>query len=189
MTSSIWQSLFGNVALIAILVVAWDFMSDWTQRLPRRVENTLMGLIMGAGAVASMEMAEPILGGLFFDLRGPLVGASAFFGGLPAVAASATLSIAYRIYLGGPGAYAGVVSLLLASAIGLTCHWGVRGRTRTFMDIATFGLACSAGTLLAFLTLPWATFLDVISRAGIPLFTLSTLSALMIGLLLYRHGA
>ena len=88
----IWESLFANLALVSILVVVWDLLSDRTAQFSKSTQSVFLGLIMGGGAAASMAMAEPIHGFLF-DLRIPLVAASAFFGGVPAVVVAASVAL------------------------------------------------------------------------------------------------
>ena len=114
----IWETLFANLALVSILVVVWDLLSDRTAQFSKSTQAVFLGLIMGGGAAASMAMAEPIHGFLF-DLRIPLVAGSAFFGGVPAVVVAASGALLCRLYLGGQGVVVGAVGILIASVIGL----------------------------------------------------------------------
>ncbi|WP_245436549.1 LytS/YhcK type 5TM receptor domain-containing protein [Mesorhizobium tamadayense] len=81
--TEIWHSLLANLALVSILVVAWDLVADFTGRLRQRVQSLLLGLVMCAGSIISMATALSV-SGFVVDLRAAFVGAAAFFGGWPA---------------------------------------------------------------------------------------------------------
>ena len=107
--AAVWQTLVANLALIAVLVVAWDILGDRTARFRPRTQSLFLGAILGAGAVASMAMAQPVPPGFLFDLRAPLIASSAFFGGAPGVLVAGGSALAYRLYLGGQGVNVGIV--------------------------------------------------------------------------------
>ena len=48
--TDIWHSLLANLALVSILVVAWDLVADFTGRLSRRMQSLLVGVVMCVGA-------------------------------------------------------------------------------------------------------------------------------------------
>ena len=118
--NSIWQSLFFNLAVVSIILVAWDYVSAWIEKqgLSDRWRSSLLGAILGAGAIASMTMATPLLSGFIFDLRSPLIAAAAYFGGVPAAIVTVIISASYRIYLGGNGAVPGAIGIVIVAGIG-----------------------------------------------------------------------
>ncbi|TIO38115.1 MAG: hybrid sensor histidine kinase/response regulator, partial [Mesorhizobium sp.] len=91
--TEIWHSLLANLALVSILIVAWDLVADFTGRLSRRAHSLLLGVVMCAGAVISMATALSV-SGFIVDLRAAFIGAAAFFGGWPAMLIAAAGSIA-----------------------------------------------------------------------------------------------
>ena len=80
--NTLWQALLANLALVSILVVLWDFVGERTARFSKTIQTVLLGVIFGGGAIVSMATAE-VISGFVFDLRAPLLGAAALFGGAP----------------------------------------------------------------------------------------------------------
>ena len=171
---------------VSILVVVWDLLSDRTAKFSKSTQSVFLGLIMGGGAAASMTIAEPIHG-FRFDLRIPLVAASAFFGGVPAVVVAASVAFACRLYLGGQGVAVGAIGILIASVIGLACYWLVRSRQRTMTHVFGFGIAVAFGAYFGLLALPAEARVFLFPRAAVPLTSLALVSAVMIGTLLHRQ--
>ena len=180
----LWQSLFANLALVSILVLAWDFVTEWTTRLSPKVQSLLLGLILGIGAVVSMASAQPLIAGFILDLRAPLVAAAGFFGGLPAVIIAGVAALFYRVYLGGAGAMAGVADIVITIVVGLAAYWWTRTRPRTINVILVFGLAVAFGRLVAFLAIPADLRLSLLARTGVPLLVLTFISAVLIAVVL-----
>ncbi|HDZ71202.1 MAG TPA: PAS domain S-box protein [Aurantimonas coralicida] len=182
--TSLWQSLFANLALVAILVVLWDFISEWTGRLSVRLQPLLLGLIMGGGAIVSMATAQPLIAGFVFDLRGPLVVAAAFFGGLPAVAIAGTAALIYRLYLGGMGAPAGALDVLIACLVGLAGFWWTRSRPKTTSLILIFALVVAFGRLIAYVAVPADMRMALLASTGFPLVALTFVSTVLMTVVL-----
>jgi len=185
--TSIWQPLFANLALISILLVAWDLLSDLTQRYSTQTLSFLLGVILGGGAVASMATAQTLMPGFIFDLRSPLIAAAAFFGGVPAALVAGVSAIAYRLYLGGQGTIPGVVGILIAGSIGFAFHWLTRRRQRTAVDMFGFGAAVAGGSLLSLLMLPSAIMADLFRQTWLPLSSVTLVGCVLIGMLLHRQ--
>lgn len=183
---AIWQSLVANLALVSILVIGWDLLSDWTARQPTTVRSALLGFVIGGGAVLSMATAQPLLPGIIIDLRTSLVAAAAFFGGMPAMLVAAAWAAAYRLYLGGAGAFGGIAGIAIAAAVGIAYHWITRARPKQMIDVAGFSVAVGIGSLLGLFALPADARGEVLARVGIPLSSISFVSALIIGILLQR---
>jgi len=180
----LWQSLFANLALVSILVLAWDFVTEWTTRLSPKIQSLLLGLILGIGAVVSMASAQPLIAGFVIDLRAPLVAAAGFFGGVPAVIVAGIGAVLYRLHLGGAGAMAGVADIAITIVVGLAAHWWTRTRPRTINVILVFGLAVAFGRLVAFLAIPVELRLSLLARTGVPLLVLTFISAVLIAVVL-----
>ncbi|WP_245455808.1 hypothetical protein [Mesorhizobium sp. M7A.F.Ca.US.008.03.1.1] len=80
--AEIWHSLLANLALVSILVVAWDLVADYTGRLPRQIQSLLLGLVMCMGSIISMATALSV-SGFIIELCAAFIGAAAIAGALP----------------------------------------------------------------------------------------------------------
>lgn len=184
--SPIWQSLLANLALVSILLVAWDLVSDLTDRLSKQTQSLLLGLIMCLGAIVSMATAHQ-MAGFFFDLRSAFVAAAAFFGGWPAMLLTMAGAIAFRAYLGGQGLVLGVIGILVAAVVGLLWHLIVRPRRRTVLDLFGLGLSVALTGFVNLLVVPYQLKVNLFQQSTAPVFFLSFLGTLVIGVLLDRQ--
>ncbi|WP_315927832.1 ATP-binding protein [Mesorhizobium sp. SP-1A] len=185
--SPIWQSLLANLALVSSLLVAWDLASDLTDRLPQRTQSLLLGVILCFGTLVSMASAQQFVTGFFFDLRSPLVAAAAFFGGWPAALIAAAGAIAYRLHLGGLGTASGVMGIFLAAALGLAWHNIAENRGRTLATIFGLGLSLALASLINLFTVTAEIRASLIEKSTVPVFFLTLLSTVIIGVLLDRQ--
>ena len=165
--TEIWQSLLANLALVSVLVVAWDLVADFTGRLSPRIQSLLLGAVMCVGAVISMATALSV-SGFVVDLRAAFIGAAAFFGGWPAMIVATTGSIAYRLYLGGQGANVGVMGILITAVVGLAWHHIVAARSRTMLDIFGFGVSVALAGLITLLVIPPQVITGLIQQSTFP---------------------
>ncbi|MER9330536.1 ATP-binding protein [Mesorhizobium sp. M0488] len=184
--NEIWHSLLANLALVSILVVAWDLVADFTGRLSQRVQSLLLGLVMCAGAIISMATALSV-SGFVVDLRAAFVGAAAFFGGWPALFIATAGSIAYRLYLGGQGASVGIVSILITAVVGLAWHHIVAARSRTMFDIFGLGVSVALAGLITLLIIPPQVVAGFVQQSTLPSLVFRFLSTFIIGVLLDRQ--
>src|SRR3990167_5747381 len=77
-----------------------------------RWRHATNGLAFGALAVVLMISRIEVAKGIFIDARAVTVALVALVEGWPAGLVAGLVAIAYRLWLGGPGALAGVVGLL-----------------------------------------------------------------------------
>lgn len=151
-----WQSLFANIAVAAIVLAAWTAIGDWTLRLHAISRKLLFGGVMAAGTLGSMTMAFQPAPGIFLDFRVPLIVVTCLFGGVPAAAVVTIPALLYRVALGGE-VMVGVMAILVAVAIGLSGAWLHARRPVRFIDLVALGVAAAASG---------ATFSYVIARTG-----------------------
>jgi diguanylate cyclase (GGDEF)-like protein/PAS domain S-box-containing protein len=141
-----WQSLVGNLAVVALFISAWGHARFLLAGRPKLWGQIGFGLTMGCGAVVSMLMAVQIVPGYFFDLRTSLVAVTSFFGGGVAALIVVLVAAGFRMGLGGGGEALGVGSIIVAAAIGL----GVSRLTRRRMPaLVSVGILAGAVALLA----------------------------------------
>jgi len=140
--TSPWQMLAGNLAVVALFVLAWAHARFWLRGVPGATRALLFGLFMGLGAVSSMLMAAEVLPGRYLDLRLSLVAVSSFFGGPLAAIVTLALAVPFRIILGGVGALPGGTTIAVVCLMGLAGRALLNHRTTTLWH----GLALGIGT-------------------------------------------
>lgn len=144
----VWQVLVGNVAAVALLLSVWMHLKYIFYRLSRRQSDLAFGLMMGLGVLVSMSLSVKLGDGYLFDLRLTLLAISAIYGGPIAVAVTAPIAVAFRLYLGGGAALFGVVAIVLT----VTCALGLRrilGKCRMQLGGIALTAAMVAAIVLA----------------------------------------
>lgn len=184
--TEIWRSLLANLALVSILIVAWDLVADFTGRLPRLIQSLLLGVVMCAGSVISMATALSV-SGFVVDLRAAFIGAAAFFGGWPAMFVATAGSVAYRAYLGGQGASAGIMGILITAVVGLAWHHVVAVRSRTMLDILGLGVTVALAGLITLVVIPQQVLAGFVQQSTLPSLVFRFLGTFIIGVLLDRQ--
>ena len=123
-----WYSLMTNVSVVAFVVTVWTQLRDVFERFGPRAVETGFGAMMGLGAIAAMLFPVQFAPGVFFDLRTCLLALAAFFGGPLAALAALIPAITYRLWVGGVGAPAGMVSMTLVTLAASFGHLLLRRR-------------------------------------------------------------
>lgn len=173
--------LAGNLAVVALVVVGWAHARYWLRSIPRPVRVLMFALTMGLGAIASMSMAVEIQPGIYFDLRSSLLAVTGFFGGLPAAVIAAFMASLFRLNMGGAGAWAGVVGIVLAGATGLGLSLLLR-RPHRARHMLVLGLATPVVTKLGIFALPAATAQQLVNGIMLPTTILTVAATILVGL-------
>ena len=118
-----WQALFGNLALVALVVSTWVHAEQWLENRRRIVRLVAMGLVMGLGAIASILLSVRLPGGIMLDLRTSLIALASFFGGPVAALLSLAISAGYRLVIGGAGASIGITGMVATAAVALLGYY------------------------------------------------------------------
>ncbi|MCW4114894.1 ATP-binding protein [Aurantimonas sp. MSK8Z-1] len=178
----IWQPLLANLALVAIMVNLFDMAAARTAGFGEPWPGVTTGALLGIGAVIAMGMLPPPMPGVFIDLRVPFVGAAGLFGGVPGALVAGAMSGAYRFHLGGQGAPAGLLSLVLATGAGLMVYRLRRLRGRSVLDVMALAALLAAANLVSIFALPDQVFSAVLASAVLPLVVLTFGGTAIIGL-------
>ncbi|MFT5722831.1 MAG: diguanylate cyclase (GGDEF)-like protein/PAS domain S-box-containing protein, partial [Motiliproteus sp.] len=113
-----------------------------------------------------------------------------FFGVVPTLIA-AVIMVALRLYIGGVGAMAGSLEIIMAACIGLLWrHASERfQQPLDWFRLYLFGLVIQLMTLsLMLLLLPGRVGFDVISALGLPLLLIFPIGTMLLGLILRRQA-
>ncbi|TNF08800.1 MAG: diguanylate cyclase [Bacillota bacterium] len=143
---------------------------------------------ISTGFVAILIMMSPwvVRPGLIFDARSVLFAATgAFFGFVPTVIA-ASIGLIYRINLGGAGVYAGALTIISTSTLGVL--WPkIRKLINTknyILEYYILGLIAHIITLICFLAIPWPDAFDTIRNTFIPYLGVFPIITMILGITL-----
>lgn len=174
-----WHGLLQNLAIVALFISAAGNAQDWLPRRRRLTRHILFGTLLAAGTIASMLTPVQLEPGLFVDLRSSLLTISSFFGGPLSGLITALLTVAVRIYLGGSGAFAGSLSILLSGAIGISGRFILRRRSTKWGHLPILALAASVAPLVGLLIAPLSKDADLFWEVALPLFVMNFITTLL----------
>ncbi|MBU2548385.1 MAG: PAS domain S-box protein [Proteobacteria bacterium] len=160
-------NLIQNIALLVGLIVAHQFI---VRRLRRRAlpSQVLSGLLFGGVGIVGMMTPVHFAPGIIFDGRSIILGVSGLFGGPLTAAIAAAMCGAYRLWLGGAGAWVGTAIVLEAAVLGVTFHFLRRYNEHIVKPwpLLGFGVLVHIVMLATLLALPDGAGLEAIHRIG-----------------------
>lgn len=105
--------------VVSLGLVAYSYLVRWFETAPpawQRVRPVAIGLVFGIVAVVLMISRIHVGGDRFVDARAVPIALAMLVEGGPAGALTAAAAVAYRVWLGGNGATAGVLAILATAA-------------------------------------------------------------------------
>jgi diguanylate cyclase (GGDEF)-like protein len=185
---SSFMALVRNAILLFALVFVYGIVNF---RMPKRkiLGEILAGIATGLFAILIIMNPWEMESGLIFDARSVLLSVvAAFFGYVPALIAG-VFAIAYRIFLGGDGVYAGVLTVIVSVTMGLLWRSLRSGKPkiRYFHEFFFFGLAVHVLVLLCQLAIPWPKAFDVIKNIALPFLVLYPILTAILGVALHHQ--
>lgn len=162
--------LIHNIALLVALAVSLQILG---QRLEdRRVTyRVAAGLLFALVGVVGMMTPVRFAPGVIYDGRSIVLSLAGLFGGVVPAAVSSAICGAYRLYLGGPGATAGVGVIIEAAALGV-CLRFLRRRDERWVGLwhlLAFGIVVHAIMLALQFLIPGGVGFMVFKRFGAPI--------------------
>ena len=111
--------LFSNLAIFIALVTIYGYLLRQIKTSVRFMRQFLFGISFGLFAIGCMYAKIPVFEGVIVDQRNAIIALSGAFGGPVSAVISAFFAGSYRVYLGGGGAFAGVIGVSLAATAGI----------------------------------------------------------------------
>lgn len=183
-----WEGLLTNLAILAMIVLAWAHFQRSVALWPRLAQQAAFGLVMGVGAALVMHFALELRPGLYFDLRSVPIALAGIFAGPLAAAIAIVIAAIQRLIIGGSGAIVGIGILAIAGMIGVAGYYLRRGRAMTVGYLAGFSvpmaMASTAGVFIATKGEWFALLVPLI----IPLAVLACVSFLMGGTIMLQEA-
>lgn len=173
------KELFASFAVVALFVAIWALSQEWIRSWPRSVRMYGAGLYMGVAAIVSMIMSVPFASGVIFDLRNVALGLAGLFAGPSAAFVAACIATAYRVWLGGAGVFAGMLSISIGCLSGILAFY-IRSYLRSWRwSLATFATIQALLPLIALFVLPTEIREDAFYQALLPLVVLNLAASLL----------
>ncbi len=191
-----YVSLIQNAALLVALGALYSLVirlrrdgGVWIQ--------LLAGLLFGGVAVAGMLLPFRYGPGIIYDGRSIILAMAGLFGGGTGSVVSIVVAGTYRAFLGGPGIWAGLATIIVCPLVGLAFRRAYRDRPDKLGIGALYGLGVSAHVAMLacqLLVQPWPAGPAAISRIWLPIMLIFPAATLLVGLLLGSevrrvHGA
>lgn len=180
--------VINNAAFLMALVLLYESLPV-RRKTSSSIPQLLSGILIGAIAIAIMLNPWRFAHGVIFDTRSVLLSLSGlYFGFLPTLVAAIIAGI-YRLHLGGAGAFTGVGSILIASAIGLLWRISLQKNKKIpqWYELYAFGWVVHLALLVWFLTLPAGLAFPAIRAIALPFLSIHPMVTVLIGLLFNRY--
>lgn len=177
-------SLIQNVALLLALSAIYGLIT----RMRKGGEawaGTITGFLFGGVAITGMLMPFQYAPGIIYDGRSIIMAMAGLFGGWGTAAVSMVIAGSYRAYLGGPGIWAGLSTIIGCAMVGLAFRraYGSRPERLSILSLYGFGIIIHIVMLACqLLLIPWPTGLAVISRIWHPVLLIFPVATVLLGI-------
>lgn len=176
--------MLNNLSIFIVLVIGYGVLTDRLGPKPASLRLPLLGIFFGVIAVACMHAKIQVWEGVIVDQRNSVVALGAFFGGPIVAGISGVMAAGYRFYLGGQGAFAGMIGVIIAATLGTLLHYLAGMKTPSPLRIGIGSAIIAIGLLPGFLLVgDLATGWALLKKVAIP-FGLATFTGMFIGGLL-----
>ncbi len=179
-------ALVHNASLLLAMALVYDLATTRVKADLSRLQQMLVGLVLGGIGVAVMLSSWHLEPGIVFDTRSILLGVSGlYFGTIPTVVAMG-VTAAFRIWMGGAATVTGVSVIVASGSIGLL--WRRRRRAHLadlgWAELYGLGISVHLAMLALMFLLPWTSALRVLSHITLPVLLIYPFATAALGLLL-----
>jgi PAS domain S-box-containing protein len=177
-------TLVQNIALLISLVVVFERITRrWTRNTPGR--QALIGALFGGAGVTGMLAPLHLMPGIIFDGRSIVLSIAGLFGGPVTAVSAAAICAAYRLSLGGAGAWVGAAVIAVSAGLGVAWYylrrrWPCAARSYGLMILA---ISVHLAMLALMLGLPGGISLEVLQQIALPVLTLFPAATWLLGML------
>jgi PAS domain S-box-containing protein len=176
-------SLVQNAALLLALTAIYGLITRM-----RRSEGwavTLAGLLFGGVAVAGMLMPFKYAPGIIYDGRSIVMAMAGLFGGWVTAAVSMVVAGSFRAYLGGPGIWAGLATIIGCGMVGMAFRRACNDQPERLSILSLYGFGIIVHIVMLacqLLLIPWPNGLAVISRIWHPILLIFPAATVLLGI-------
>lgn len=175
-------TFINNAGLLLVLsLLSINIQLRWLKH--ESTKNIVLGILYGLFAVIAMSAPMELQPGVFFDGRSVILSLAGLFTGNITTLIACIIASAARIYLGGPGVFTGVGSVIISGLAGiifrkLVNSKGIRLNLGYFF---AFGFIVHLVLVIWFFTLPVEIALSIIKNIALPYLTVFPLATMLIG--------
>ncbi|HCP14423.1 MAG TPA: hypothetical protein DIT32_01350 [Peptococcaceae bacterium] len=188
-------SLIYNITILLTMALIYSTFQNKV-KMNNQFKNLFFGVLIGSAGLLIMSTSVHLDNDVIFDARSILVSVSGLFFGMTPNLIAGVMMIAYRMILGGPGIYVGILTILTTLTIGMVWrYYRFKGilehRDAYVFEFYIFGLIVHIDMLLCMLFLPKAEVPITLGRIFWPvilLFPLGTYVLCMVFLNLYERN-
>ncbi|MEZ5105577.1 MAG: PAS domain S-box protein [Draconibacterium sp.] len=172
MEKGMTKILIQNATLLVTLSFLFGVIK-WYRPSKEVIYQVINGIWFGLVAIASMMMPYEHSPGIIYDGRSVVMTLAGLWGGGLTTVISAFIAGAYRIYLGGPGVWAGLTTIVLTGITGLVFRLIIRDKIgkQGILGLYLIGVIAHIVMLAAQLLLPNQPFL-IIKKVWLPMLTI-----------------
>lgn len=181
------RALVANFAVVGTVFALWTLAQEWLHRHRRPVRQVALGTFMGLSAIATIVFAVEGQPGVLLDLRSAPLAIAGLFGGPLAAGIAAALTGSFRFAVGGAGAVHGLISIGIATLIGVIVHLMLNGRPPRALHVIVVAAAIAVASLLITLTVPALN--DALRAMATPAAALIFVATLLAGFVVTRGEA
>jgi diguanylate cyclase (GGDEF)-like protein/PAS domain S-box-containing protein/putative nucleotidyltransferase with HDIG domain len=174
--------LFGLTLLVSI--------SDKTTEMNKGLIRVVYGFMIGFFAIFIMMNAWSFEEGVFYDTRSILISNTALFFHPVTSIIALLFAVSYRIYIGGIGVYAGVLTLFFSMGIGLLFKFYVFGKTKfsKYLELYVFGFVVHIFMILSQLAFPYPRNVEIIKDISLFVLISYPIASLLLGIALLNNN-
>jgi PAS domain S-box-containing protein len=168
--------------LLALSILSTYLRYRWVKEF--RLKELILGVLYGLFTVIAMLMPMTLTPGAFFDGRSIILGLAGLFESPFVALVAVFMGSAYRIYLGGIGAFTGVGSIVISACAGLLFKQLV-ARKKVHLNpwtLLAFGFTIHLLLIFWFFTFPPDLALRIIKTIAFPYLVIFTITTMVIGL-------
>ena len=158
----------GNLGIIFSLVALWGICLDTQICQAEPLRKTAIVVSVSVCAVLLMSFPIAVREGVIFDLRAVPIVLAGFLGGASLAVVVAVIAGAYRLALGGAGAWPAVAGILLTAAVGVVGSMLLKGRRPRTGSFLALGGAAALTNLTGPILLPSYMRWEVLEQIALP---------------------
>ena len=180
--------LLDNAEFLLILVVIYEISSIFLIKF-KKMNLIIKGILIGLIGIIIMTVPYEFSSGLVFDTRSILLSSTAFIFSSSTLFISALMMILYRIYMGGIGAFPGVLVITSVSLIGFFWKKYVFKHTQKhkWISIYAYGVLTHIAMLICMFALPYDIAISTLKELSFPVLIIYPIVTLLLtGLLIYQ---